>query len=261
MSDLKITDVNLTFPGKRGGAPVQALSGVSLEIPSSQFATIVGPSGCGKSTLLRVVAGLEQVTSGDVILGEDHINAPGADRGMVFQSYTLFPWLTVRKNIEFGPKLASVSAKERREQSDYLLNRIGLTKFADAFPKELSGGMKQRVAIARALASDPRILLMDEPFGALDSQTRGLMQELITQIWADTKKQILFVTHDIEEAVFVGQRIFVMSAHPGRIKQVVEVDLPYPRGIETLSERVFVEARQHVLSSIREEVMKAHQAA
>ena len=247
--------------GGRGGKLVHALADVALEIQSSQFATIVCPSGCGKSALLRVAAGAREITSGDVMPGKEHIKTPGPDRGMVFQSHALFPMLTVRKNVAFGPRLAAVPTKEWCEQSDFLLNRIGLSSFADTFPKESSVGMKQRVAIARAVAIDPRILLMDEPFGALDSEPRGLLQELFTPVWAETTKQILFVNHDIEEADFVGQRIFVMSAHPDRIKEVEDFDLPYPQGIETLSEPKCVQARQHVLSSVHDEVFKAHEAA
>lgn len=256
MAKLVIDSASYVFPSRQGKDLV-ALSDVSMEIAPNQFAVIVGPSGCGKSTLLRLVAGLESPTSGEVRLGSELITGPSAERGMVFQNYTLFPWLTLRQNIEFGPRLARLSPAERKERSDHLLDQIGLSRFADAYPKQLSGGMMQRVAIARALANDPQILLMDEPFGALDSQTRGLMQELLTRIWSETKKQILFITHDIEEAVFLGERIYVMAARPGRIKEVVDVDLSYPRSIDVLSEPAFITARQQVLSSIREEVLRA----
>lgn len=257
MAKLSVEDVSFTFPARRGGRPLLALDAVSMEIESNQFAVIVGPSGCGKSTLLRLVAGLETPSSGTVKLGGEPIRGPSAERGMVFQNYTLFPWLTLRENIEFGPKLAKQSASERRDRSSRLLEQIGLSKFAESYPKQLSGGMMQRVAIARALANDPQVLLMDEPFGALDSQTRGLMQELLTRIWSDTHKQVLFITHDIEEAVFVGERVYVMSARPGRIKEAIDVDLPYPRSVETLSSPALVQARQRILNSIREEVLAA----
>ncbi len=255
MATLHVSGVSLAFRvGRR--RTVVALSDVTLQIASNQFAVIVGPSGCGKSTLLRLVAGLEKPTSGELRLGSEPIVGPSVDRGMVFQRYTLFPWMTVRQNIEFGPKLAGKTPAERRETSSRLLQRIGLESFADAFPKQLSGGMMQRVAIARAIANDPKILLMDEPFGALDSQTRGLMQELLTEIWNETRTQILFVTHDIEEAVFIGEKIYVMSAHPGRIKETICVALPYPRTLETLSAPDFIATRQRALSSIREEVLR-----
>lgn len=256
MTNLVVDKVSFSFPSRSNSAGLVAIRDVTMEIASNQFAVIVGPSGCGKSTLLRLVAGLEMPTSGTVKLGGELIRGPAAKRGMVFQNYTLFPWLTLRQNIEFGPKLAARPTAERREWSDRLLDQIGLTNFADSYPKQLSGGMMQRVAIARALANDPEVLLMDEPFGALDSQTRGLMQELLTQIWSKTKKQILFITHDIEEAVFIGERVYVMSARPGQIKEVIDVDLPYPRSVDTLSSPVFIKARQRILNSIREEVLR-----
>ncbi len=259
MAILHIDDVSLIFPHARGGRGVVAIDRVSMTVPDQAFAVIVGPSGCGKTTLLRMAAGLERPTGGTLRLGDQCITGPGADRGMVFQSYTLFPWLTVRGNIEFGLRLAGVSTGERRDRCDYFLAEVGLGKFADAYPKQLSGGMMQRVAIARALVTDPKILLMDEPFGALDSQTRGLMQELLTKIWFDTHKQILFVTHDIDEAIFLGQRIHVMTARPGRIKEVVEVGFPYPRSLDTLTSPEFIAVRQRIHASIREEVLKAQQ--
>lgn len=257
MAKLFVDKASFVFPARRRGSGLVALSDVTMEIASNQFAVIVGPSGCGKSTLLRLVAGLETPSSGEVRLGSDLIAGPSATRGMVFQNYTLFPWLTVRQNIEFGPRLTGKPANERRDHSDHLLEQVGLFKFADSFPKQLSGGMMQRVAIARALCNDPKILLMDEPFGALDSQTRGLMQELLTRIWSETQKQILFITHDIEEAVFIGERIYVMSARPGRIKEVIDVNLPYPRSVDVLSDPAFIATRQQVLNSIREEVLRA----
>src|SRR6059058_1482811 len=201
--------------------------------PISALATmtsfILGPSGCGKSTLLRIVAGLDQPTSGRVILDGQEVEEPGADRGMVFQSYTLFPWLTVRENICFGLREKGVPQARQGEIAARYIERVGLRGFENHYPKMLSGGMQQRTAIARALANEPKILLLDEPFGALDNQTRALMQELLLGIWEAEKKTVLFVTHDIEEAIFVAGRVAVMTARPGRIKFETTVDLPHPR--------------------------------
>ncbi|MCW0181236.1 MAG: ABC transporter ATP-binding protein [Zavarzinia sp.] len=252
MPELHIENVCLSY----GAGPVQVIDNVSLTVPEHQFSVIVGPSGCGKTSLLRMVAGLEKPTSGRLRLGDDVVTGPGADRGMVFQSYTLFPWETVRGNIEFGLRLKGMPKAERKDISDHFLRQVGLAGFADTHPAHLSGGMMQRVAIARALANDPSILLMDEPFGALDSQTRGLMQELLTRIWSENRSQILFVTHDIEEAVFLAQRIFVMGARPGRIREIIDVPFAYPRTIETLTCPDFIRIRQQVLAAIREEVLK-----
>ncbi len=228
MSALLISGVGRVFPGVRGGKPVTALQPTDLSVPSDDFVTILGPSGCGKSTLLRIVAGLDRPTSGTVTLDGRPVTGPGPDRGMVFQSYTLFPWLTIEDNIGFGLREKGASAAEARETVAYYVDQVGLTGFEKHWPKQLSGGMQQRTAIARALANDPKILLLDEPFGALDNQTRGLMQELLLGIWERQHKMVLFVTHDIEEAIFVGSRIVTMSARPGRIKSIIPVDLPHP---------------------------------
>jgi len=207
-----------------------ALKNIDLNIASHEFLTLIGPSGCGKSTLLRIIAGLEEATEGTVLVDGEPVAGPGADRGMVFQSYTLFPWLTVRQNIEYGLKLKGVPVLERRRVSDFYLRMIRLERFANAYPKQLSGGMKQRVAIARALANRPKVLLMDEPFGALDAQTKQAMQELLLEVWEKEKTTIVFITHDIEEAVFLSQRICVMGAGPGRIISEHPVPLPEKRG-------------------------------
>ena len=188
-----------------------------MNIGSNEFVTVVGPSGCGKSTLLRIVAGLEEANEGEVLLDDEAIVGPGADRGMVFQGYTLFPWLTVRQNIEYGPKLKGISILERRAISNHYLRITRLEAFANRFPKQLSGGMKQRVAIARALANGPKVLLMDEPFGALDAQTKLEMQEALLEVWDKEKTTVLFITHDIDEAIFLSQRLVVMAAGPGSI--------------------------------------------
>jgi NitT/TauT family transport system ATP-binding protein len=201
---------------------------VSFEVPDQQFAVLVGPSGCGKSSLLYLTAGLNEPTSGEIYVGGQQVQGPGADRGMVFQSYTLFPWLTVRQNVEFGLKRRGMPAAQRKDIVDYYVNEVGLSNFADNYAKQLSGGMMQRVAIARALANDPQILLMDEPFGALDSQTRLQMQQLLLRVWGHSKKTVLFVTHDIDEAILLGDRVYVMGARPGRIKQILDVPIERP---------------------------------
>ncbi|WP_308637035.1 ABC transporter ATP-binding protein [Paenibacillus silvisoli] len=207
----------------------EALRDIDLRIGTNEFVTIVGPSGCGKSTLLRIVAGLDELTAGSVALDGEEVIGPGPERGMVFQGYTLFPWLTVRENIEYGPKLKGVSTLERRAISNHFLKVIKLEAFAGAYPKQLSGGMKQRVAIARALANRPKVLLMDEPFGALDAQTKLEMQEMLLEVWEKEKTTVLFITHDIDEAIFLSQLIVVMGAGPGRILNTFEVPLPDKR--------------------------------
>ena len=223
---VEAVDLGKVFHGRRG-AEVVALDGISLQIHDREMVSIVGASGCGKSTLLKIIAGLEAPTSGELLLDSHPIEGPGRDRGMVFQEYTLFPWLTVVKNVEFG--LTGVSKRERRDIARQFLEVVGLSKFEAHYPGELSGGMQQRVAIARALAYKPTVLLMDEPFGALDAQTRGLMQDLLLKIWADESLTVLFVTHDVDEAVYLSDRLYVLSARPGRVKEIVEIGLPRPR--------------------------------
>ena len=255
---LSIEDVTVRFelPGK---PPVAALDRVSLSVEHRQFSVIVGPSGCGKSTLLRLVAGLQVETEGRVTLDGDVIRGPSIDRGMVFQSYTLFPWLTVRRNVEFGPGLKGVPRVERARISSDLIGRVGLTGFEDAYPEQLSGGMRQRVALARALANDPKVLLMDEPFGALDSQTRQLMQELLLKVWERDHKTVLFITHDIDEAIFLADVVHVMTARPGRIKQSLSIDIPRPRGAGTLTSADFNRYKREVMELMREESLQAAQ--
>ncbi len=246
----------MTFRTRRG-AEVLAVDHLSLDVADREFISIVGPSGCGKSTLLRVIAGLVQPASGEVSLDGRRVTGPGADRGMVFQSYTLFPWLTVQGNVEFGPRLKAMPAAERVRLASEYIELVGLKGFERSYPKELSGGMMQRVAIARALANDPEVLLMDEPFGALDAQTRVIMQELLVNLWQRTPKTILFVTHDIDEALFLGDRVYIMTARPGRIKQVLDVHLPRPRAFDITTDPIFVEQKRAVLNSIKEESLKA----
>ena len=240
-----------------GKKQVQALDRVSLTVPDGQFACIVGPSGCGKSTLLMVAAGLVEPTEGEVLVDGKPTSEPGADRGMVFQSYSLYPWLSVRRNIEFGLEMKKTPKSERQQRSGELIRLMKLDGFADAYPKALSGGMKQRAAIARALANDPQVLLMDEPFGALDAQTRQIMQEMLTDIWQRYRKTVLFVTHDIDEAIFLGDVIYIMSNRPGRIRTTLRVDLPRPRSFSMVSSPEFAALRNQVVGIIHEESLKA----
>jgi ABC-type nitrate/sulfonate/bicarbonate transport system ATPase subunit len=242
---------------RSGGHEVTAIDDVSLAIRNKEFATILGPSGCGKTTLLRIVAGLVRPTEGEVRLDGRVITGPGRDRGMVFQSYTLFPWLTVRENIQFGLQLSGLPRPQQEAIAQEFVDKVGLRGFEQAYPKALSGGMKQRVAIARALANNPDVLLLDEPFGALDAQTRSLMQELLTQIWEEFHKTILFVTHDVEEAIFLSDRVFVMTARPGRIKAEIEVPLERPRSYELKASDTFLHLKRRALDLIREEAIKA----
>ncbi len=237
-----------------------ALQATDLDVAENDFITILGPSGCGKSTLLRIVAGLDRQTAGEVTLEGRRIVGPGADRGMVFQSYTLFPWLSVRDNVCFGLRERGMPRTEQLDAAQGFLQKVGLTGFEHHYPKQLSGGMQQRVAIARALANGPRMLLMDEPFGALDHQTREQMQELLLGIWEGEKKTVLFVTHDIDEAVFMGSRVVVMSARPGRIKVDRVVPLAHPRHYSVKTSPEFTALKAELTEQVRVEV-RAAQAA
>ena len=257
VSKLIIDQVGKIFPPQRGGQPTRALMPTSLTVGDNDFITILGPSGCGKSTLLRIIGGLETATEGRIMLDGAAVTGPGADRGFVFQSYTLFPWLTVIENIAFGLREKGVGERERLAIARDWAGRVGLSGFVDHFPKQLSGGMQQRTAIARALANDPKILLLDEPFGALDNQTRALMQEMLLGIWEREQKTVLFVTHDIEEAIFVGSRVVVMSARPGRIKADIAVDLPHPRPYTIKTSPKFVALKERLVEEIRVEAVLA----
>ena len=257
MSKLLVEGVQRVFPGEGGRAPVQALQPVDLAVADNDFIAILGPSGCGKSTLLRIVAGLDQPTSGRVLLDGQPVSRPGPDRGMVFQSYTLFPWLSVRENICVGLREKAMAVARQREISDYFIARVGLQGFEDHYPKQLSGGMQQRTALARALANDPKILLLDEPFGALDNQTRALMQELLLGIWETDRKTILFVTHDIEEAAFMANRVAVMSARPGRIKCDLPIGLAHPRHYTIKTTPEFNALKARLTEEIRVESIAA----
>ena len=256
MSELLIDNVSVWFDDRQRGR-VLAVDGVSAEISDGEFVCVVGPSGCGKSTLLNVAGGLVHANIGQVLVDGQPIAGPGPDRGMVFQSYTLYPWLSVRANIEFGLRLAKVPAAERRRVSDRLIELVRLEGFADTYPKALSGGMRQRVAIARALANNPRVLLMDEPFGALDAQTRALMQELLLDVWNREGRTVVFVTHDIDEAIFLADRVLIMSHRPGRIRLELPVPLTRPRGYALLATPEFAEIKRQVLDVIHEESVLA----
>ena len=254
---LTVRGVSRSFPSTSGSAPTPALQATELIVQENDFLTLLGPSGCGKSTLLRIVAGLDTQTSGEVLLDGRPIQGPGADRGMVFQSYTLFPWLTVQENVCFGLRERGLPRAVQLETAAAFIHQVGLRGFENHFPKQLSGGMQQRVAIARALANGPRMLLMDEPFGALDHQTRELMQELLLGIWEAEKKTVLFVTHDIDEAVFMGSRVAVMSARPGRIKLDQTVGLPHPRHYAVKTTLPFMQLKAELTEQLRSEVRAA----
>ncbi|PAW52767.1 sulfonate ABC transporter ATP-binding protein [Pseudomonas moraviensis] len=254
---LQVDKVSLRYKKPDGGT-FTALEQVSFEVPDQQFAVLVGPSGCGKSSLLYLTAGLAEPTSGEIYVGGQQVQGPGADRGMVFQSYTLFPWLTVRQNVEFGLKRRGMPAARRKEIVDYYVNEVGLAGFADNYAKQLSGGMMQRVAIARALANDPQILLMDEPFGALDSQTRLQMQQLLLRVWGNSKKTVLFVTHDIDEAILLGDRVYVMGAKPGRIKQILDVPIERPRSLDMVMERSFIDMKREIFGLLHDDLEEVH---
>ncbi len=229
---------------------------INLHVRSKEFVSLLGTSGCGKSTLLRIIGGLETATDGTVMFKKSEIKEPGADRGMVFQSYTLFPWMTISENIQYGLKQKKVPKKEREEIAMQYIELVGLKGFEKLYPKSLSGGMKQRVAIARALANDPDVLLLDEPFGALDTQTRGVMQELLLDVWQKSPKMVIMVTHDIDEAILLADRVVVMSARPGSVKEIIDVDIERPRDYKVRMSREFMDYKIHATELIREESMK-----
>ena len=251
--NVKLRVEHLSKVFSNGNREIEAISDVSLEIRQSEFVMIVGPSGCGKTTLINIIGGLESATSGSVLLDGKQVSGPGADRGMVFQGYRLFPWLTVQKNVEFGLKMKKLPAGQRAEIAARYIDLVGLKGFENALPKQLSGGMKQRVAIARTLANEPEILLMDEPFGALDAQTRVVMQELLAGISRRTGTTILFITHDIDEAVLLGDRIYVMSRRPGRIRDTLTVELPEPRNHHCLVMAEFQQIKSHIMEMLWKE--------
>ncbi len=241
---LQVQSLGKTF--STNGNTVNALTDVSFDVHRREFMTIIGPSGCGKSTLVRILAGLEFATSGQVLLNGDRVTGPGPDTGMVFQTYTLFPWLTVKKNVMFGLRNRGISESMALQEAMQWIDLVGLERFANHYPHQLSGGMKQRVAIARALAAKPRILLMDEPFGALDAQTRAKMQSYLLEIWRNIDITIVFITHDLDEAIFLADRILVLKANPGEVQELIEVPVPRPRLAGQMLETPFISTRQHI---------------
>lgn len=245
---IKFNSVSKSF-GKGSDAFV-ALQDLNLSIEDGEFVTVVGPSGCGKSTALNIVAGLLDVSSGECLVDGEPVSRPGPDRGMIFQQYALFPWLSVRENVEFGLKLKGMKKAERRAISDHYLDLVGLSDFADALPKMLSGGMKQRCAIARAYAVNPKVLLMDEPFGALDALTRVRMQDQLLEAWSKEKRTVMFITHDVDEAVYLASRVVVMASRPGRLQEIIPVDLPYPRNEDIRLSSQFAEIRNTVWHAV-----------
>jgi NitT/TauT family transport system ATP-binding protein len=252
---IEVRDLGIRFDTRNG--VLDAVNDVSIHVQPGEFVSLIGPSGCGKSTLLNVVAGFLEPTSGETLLDGKPVREPGSDRGVVFQQYSLFPWMTVRKNVEFGLKMKGMSASERETQARTLLGLAGLLSFENHYPDQLSGGMKQRVGIVRALATSPQVLLMDEPFGALDSQTRVVMQEILTNMWQRLRLSVLFITHDIDEAVFLSDRVYVMTARPGRIKSELVVPLPRPRTPEMTASPQFASMVATIRALIREESLAA----
>lgn len=248
----KLEVCNLSKSYGRKDKQLTILQNVSLQIHKGEFVCIVGASGCGKSTLMNIIAGLIAPTSGEIKVDDEIVLGPGSDRGMVFQSYTLYPWLTVANNISFGSKLRRLSSAQRQERVAYFLGVVGLTKFAKSYPNQLSGGMKQRCAIARALANEPEVLLMDEPFGALDCQTKEQMQQFLREMWQKTGTTICTITHDVEEAVFLSQRVYVMSAHPGKVKTEIEINLPADRDVDIKLTPKFTDIKREIIYSLRE---------
>jgi NitT/TauT family transport system ATP-binding protein len=241
---LDISGVCRDFPSASG--TVRALDRISYQVRSRELVSVIGPSGCGKSTLIRILAGLDWPTAGSVRLDGKPVVGPGRDRGMVFQGYTLFPWLTVKKNVMFGLRMKGIARRRAEEQARHWLDIVGLEAFADHYPSQLSGGMKQRVAIARALANEPRILLMDEPFGALDAQTRASMQRHLLRIWESVDVTIVFITHDLDEATLLSDRIVVLGAHPGRVLEIIDVPLPRPRSSDLSLSGHFLATRRRL---------------
>ena len=249
-----IDNVKKTYQGKHG--EVVALNGVNLDIKDNEFVTVVGPSGCGKSTLLNIIAGLLEPTSGEVICNGHKVEGTGQDRGVVFQQYALFPWLTVQKNVEFGLNMKGIKGEEAESIAMKSITMLDLEKFRNHYPKELSGGMKQRVAIARAYAANPEVLLMDEPFGALDAQTRTQLQQELLDTWEKEMKTCFFITHDVDEALILGERVVIMSARPGRIKDIVVNDIPYPRNQETKMSPRFLELKNQIWAQVYQEYLE-----
>ncbi|ANU48004.1 nitrate ABC transporter ATP-binding protein [Enterocloster clostridioformis] len=251
---VKIDHVEKIYEGRKGR--MVALNGIDLDIMENEFICVVGPSGCGKSTLLNIIAGLLPATSGAVYVDGKKVEGTGTERGVVFQQYALFPWLTVLKNVMFGLKLKGMNDAQAKEIAMKYIKMVELEEFVDAYPKELSGGMKQRVAIARAYAVQPEVLLMDEPFGALDAQTRTQLQSELTKTWQEEKKTCFFITHDVEEAVILATKVIIMSARPGRIKKIVDINLSYPRTQEMKMELPFLDLKTYIWGEVYQEYLE-----
>lgn len=251
---VKIEHVKRVFNVR--GNEVIALNGVDLDIMENEFVCVVGPSGCGKSTLLNMIAGLDKPSSGAIYVDDKEVDGPGPERGVVFQQYALFPWLTVEKNVAFGLKLRGMDKNQIEKETKKYLDMVELGAFAKSYPKELSGGMKQRVAIARAYAVNPEVLLMDEPFGALDAQTRTQLQTELLHTWEKEQKTCFFITHDVEEAIILAQRVVIMSARPGRIKEVVEINIPHPRTQETKMTKEFLDLKNYIWGQVYQEYLE-----
>ena len=241
---LSVRGLTKRFESNKG--IVTALENVNFDVHKREFMCVIGPSGCGKSTLVRILAGLETASEGELLVNGTPVTGPCPDRGMVFQGYTLFPWLTVKENVMFGPRVAGRSRFSAESEAREWIELVGLSKFENSYPHQLSGGMKQRVAIARALANQPKVLFMDEPFGALDTQTRANMQAYLLEIWKKVDITIVFITHDLDEAVFLSDRILVLDANPGRVREVVEVAVPRPRSFDQLADPMFMATRRHI---------------
>ncbi len=254
LTKLKIDNVVKEYVGNKG--KTIALNGVSLDIKENEFICVVGPSGCGKSTLLNIIAGLLEPTSGAVYLDGKKIEGTGVERGVVFQGYALFPWRTVLKNVMFGLEMKRMPKAQAEEIAKKYIKAVGLEGFEHAYPKELSGGMRQRVAIARAYAADPEVLLLDEPFGALDAQTRVQLQSELLNTWEHEKKTCFFITHDVDEAIILAQRVIIMSARPGRIKRIVDIDIPYPRTQATKTDPRFLELKTEIWNEVYQEFLE-----
>lgn len=239
-----------------GDEAIEAIRRIDLSVQENEFVSIVGTSGCGKSTLLNMIGGLDEPTGGEILIDGEPVEGPGRNRGFVFQSYSLFEWMTVRANIRFALEKSALAAAEKDELVSHFIQAVGLTGFENTYPKQLSGGMKQRVAIARSLVYKPSILLMDEPFGALDAQTRGMMQELLLKVWEDHKVTVLFVTHDVDEAIFLADRVVVLGSRPGLVKREIQIELERPRNFEIVTDSQFSEYKREILTDIREETLK-----
>jgi NitT/TauT family transport system ATP-binding protein len=252
---IEIKNVSHTFHGEAGSVP--ALADINLSIEPGEIFCVVGPSGCGKTTLLNMIAGLARAEHGDILVNDRPVVRPHPERGVVFQQYALFPWMTAQANVEFGLRLQKVPRSERGDIARRYLGLVGLGGFEKAFPRELSGGMKQRVAIARAYAVRPRVLLLDEPFGALDAQTRAALQEDLLRTWATERTTIFFITHDVDEAVFLGHRVAVMTARPGRIREIVPIGIEHPRTQDTKLSPAFAGLRNHIWKEVFEEYRAA----